>query len=47
MIVDGKRIGIHVVSVMMGDLAQRENIPDSVVFSKLEKKSHNQKKHFK
>lgn len=37
MIVDGMRLDSHAVWVMVDDLAQRENIPDSVVFSKWHK----------
>lgn len=33
MIVGGMKTGSHVVLVTMGGLAQRENIPDSAVFS--------------
>lgn len=36
MIVDGMKIDSHVVSAMVDDLAQRENIPDSVVISKFQ-----------
>lgn len=32
-VVGGRMNGSHVVWVMMNDLAQRENVPDLVVFS--------------